>query len=116
MAKYVGTKVSLKKEKKVFLKFQFRGTYPGNEREDLSHGHPEKLCFLAWILHANHVKELQSLDGRITKIKSMNKSHKSSLICVTLQIKGKMKAENPTYENECIKVSNTGGPAKLRLK
>ena len=56
-----------KKEKKVFLKFQFRGTYPGNEREDLSHGHPKKLCFLAWILHANHVKELQSLDGRITK-------------------------------------------------
>ena len=47
---------------------QINSCYPGNKREDLCQGNPEKLGFLAWILHSNDVKELQSLDGWITEI------------------------------------------------
>ena len=56
--------------------------YPGNKREDLCQGNPEKLGFLAWILHANDVKELQSLDGWITEINlfTVFENHRKSLI------------------------------------
>ena len=60
---------------------QSRGfSYPWYVWENISERSSEELSLLAWIFHADHVKELKCLDGRITEKKNQNLIRKDHFI------------------------------------